>query len=592
MCGMVRRRELLSTVAAGGVFGSALTTFQGRARAVGSDGPTMSHESTHGYRGERVQLVEADPEFGFNFAYWLATPETYRGEPVPLLFEMNNADKRDSYEKVKSGAESQVANFGSYQGAWLSKELGVPHLKPVVPTPDGTPIDSKHLTITLDRETMLLDGSEFERLDRQLLRMAEHARQEILTNIDTHEKLIFYGNSSEGTVAERMAAMHPEQILAAAAGGTSIAMLPLEELGNHSLKYPVGIADFESILGKSYDREAHDAVHKFYFLGDEDQTVKERLDMDPHSFPDDMWNDREVYDAATSVFGVDPAKDRFPRCHIAFHKAGVSAQFRIYEGMTHNPAPASHDILEFYRKSIAGEDVSEFGQRLELPFDREVEVAFEKVESTTVRAQFDVTGEWPPPVGLVSYDWTFGDGASGSGRPVFNEYTDPGTYEVTVSMETAHGQRAERSFAYTAEQPVFALESVELSAEEVDVGQPVTLTATVTNAGTTAGEIPVQFAVDGTVQGNTMVELDVDESKNAEFQWTFDEPGEYQFSLNGEPAGSVTVESAATPTEVTSAMTPTTTETPGQPGLGVVSTIAGIGSAVSYLLFRDRSDQD
>jgi hypothetical protein len=49
---------------------------------------------------------------------------------------------------------------------------------------------------------------------------------------------------------------------------------------------------------------------------------------------------------------------------LARDTAGVEAQFRVYEGVGHTPRPAKEDIVEFHRRSIEGDDVSEFGQRL------------------------------------------------------------------------------------------------------------------------------------------------------------------------------------------------------------------------------------
>lgn len=685
----------------------------GRTRSATTELPA-SHESTAGKRDDRVQLVEADPEFGFNFSYWLATPESYRSEPVPLLFEMNNADEEDSYEKVKFDRAKKQINTLGFQGAWLSEELGVPHIKPIVPRPNGDPIDATHWTILLDRETMLLDSTEYERLDRQLLRMADHARQEVLTDLMTHEKLLFYGNSSEGVVAERMAAMHPERIIAAAGGGLNgFVLLPFEELGGHTLNYPVGVADFDAILGKPYDRDAHDGVDMFYFQGGQDP--KNRLKMES-GFGGQLWNDRQVYDAARAVYGADIVAERFPRCHIAFEKAGIDAQFRIYPEMTHDPRPASHALLDFYQKSIAGEDVSEFGQRLELPLDREPIVASRAPANDGINLEVTVSGGWLPPEGLVSYSWSVGGEAAAAGRNATINVDGPGAYKLALEMKTAHGQRAKTTKTVT----VYGISDLQWSTDELVPGKPLSATLTIENpldrsvtetlgfrqvtpevgpithpkeitigpgetrtvsidgklkrpgehvlvlgdnpvSGTVTvlgspwkpvsfiAEVPEEPVTVGTtveiivhvvftesqplgvpqgeefgfplrVNGETANGSDVEvgdyTTRTVTFDLLFSEPGDYRLttrccgSLYPEPIelGEVIVEPkpTSTPTEAptvtpspTSSQTDTrtqtsisepeadTTETPGQPGLGIISAIAGIGSAVSYLLYRD-----
>lgn len=704
---MVNRRDLLSSISTVSILGSAWGLTTGRVGASSTIGINASHESTGGKRDDRVQLVEADPEFGFNFSYWLATPESYRDGPVPLLFEMNNADEEHSYEEVKfDRAKAQITET-SRQGAWLSEELGVPHLKPIVPRPNGDPIDATHWTILLDRETMLLESTKYERLDRQLLRMADHARQEVLTDLTTHEKLLFYGSSSEGVVAERMAAMHPEQIIAATGSGLNgFVLLPFKELGGHTLNYPVGVADYENILGKVYDRDAHDGVDMFYIQGGQDP--KNRLKME-NGFGGHLWNDRQVYDAARAVYGADIVEERFPRCHIAFEKAGIDAQFRVYPDMTHNPNPASHDLLNFYEKSIAGEDVSEFGQRLELPLDREPVIVSQEQTAEAINVEFEVSGSWPPPEGLVTYSWTFGDGETDSGLRATHTFGSTGEYNVTLSMETAHGQRGENTATVT----IYDVTNIQWSSKEILPGESASVTATVENPlqesktvklvlargpeqgrfiahskevtfepgesrsvdiGGVLGkpgeyalvvgdmalknritvlgdpnkrvsfvsEVPDEPIRPGTtvpitvhvvftdnvkagskfgfplrINGETVDGRDVEvqpySSATVTFEQTFQEPGEYQLSTRccgdlypspidlgiivvKEPTPSPKPTAAPSPTATETETTTTSmpndsqTETPGQPGFGVISTLAGFGSAVGYLLSRNDSD--
>lgn len=487
---MIGRRAFLSGITAAGLAGTA-----GRAAASsgwGTEGyPVAANHDTYPFRrdNDRVQFVDADPESGFNYPYYLATPERFRSEPVPLMVEMNNAGKGQGVEDLEDPVRDQITRF-ELQGPWLSEELGVPHLIPVVPRPDGDPVDSTHETISLDRTTMLHDGTDIERLDLQLLRMADHARERALSDRETHERLIFYGNSSGGVVGERMAAMHPEEILAVAAGGLNgFVVLPFEELGGMTLNYPVGTADFEAILGKPYDPESHSEVNMFYFQGSDDE--KNRLPMSDRGDPD-VWNDQDVLEAARAVYGSDMVEDRFPRCHIAYRAAGIDAQFRVYQGMGHNPEPASHDLREFLRRSIEGEDVSGFGQRLEVPLDQKPAVSGWETGESGLSVELGVSVAYPPPAGLVSYQWAFGDGTTGTGLPVTHTYETPGDYEVTLAVETPSGQRVERTTEVRYEADPTPTEMAtstptESRTETTGEGPGFGALATLAGAGTAAG---------------------------------------------------------------------------------------------------------
>lgn len=177
---MVNRRELLSTAASGTLVGSAIGFGVGRVRGAGKPPVSPNHDEYPFRRNDdRVQLVDADPEFGFNYPYYLAAPEDFRSEPVPLMVEMNNAGRGQDLDTLKDRVKDQITRF-ELQGPWLSEELGVPQLIPVVPWPDGDPVNRSHIPINLNRNAMLLEGTDLDRMDLQVLSMADHARQRVL----------------------------------------------------------------------------------------------------------------------------------------------------------------------------------------------------------------------------------------------------------------------------------------------------------------------------------------------------------------------------------------------------------------------------
>ncbi len=52
-------------------------------------------------------------------------------------------------------------------------------------------------------------------------------------------------------------------------------------------------------------------------------------------------------------------------------------------------------------------------------------------------------------VGILSYEWDFGDGATGTGKTITYKYTDAGTYTVTLTVEDASGNQAIDTLAVT-----------------------------------------------------------------------------------------------------------------------------------------------
>ncbi|OLT24192.1 hypothetical protein BJF82_13400 [Kytococcus sp. CUA-901] len=73
-------------------------------------------------------------------------------------------------------------------------------------------------------------------------------------------------------------------------------------------------------------------------------------------------------------------------------------------------------------------------QDVTVVFENESPMAEFTVESTSLTASFDATGSSDPDGEIVSYDWDFGDGESGTGATVDHTYAEAGTYTVSLTV--------------------------------------------------------------------------------------------------------------------------------------------------------------
>lgn len=496
-------------------------------------------------RAQRVQRVEPDPGSGFHHPYYLATPESYRAGPVPVLVEANNADETRSREEELKIAKNQ-SRVLSFQGAWLSEMLGVPHLKTAFREPAGDASTEQIESVQLDRTAMQLEDTDLARLDLQTLRMVEHAKETVLADqiegvaaSSLDDQFIMYGNSSEAQFAYRVALMHPEETLAIACSAVNgTVVLPLERLADRSLKYEVGIADFESLVGNPFDPEAFDEVNKFLIQGGEDP--KRRLLMDKEeALRRNAWDDEQIYETARIVFGPRMVEDRLPRCHIAFDKADVSGQFRVYPEMPHGDRQALHDIFEFFDRSIEGEDVSDFGQRLRLPFDRTITLQ-QTNPGVGDELQFGISGLFPPPEGLVTYEWHVDDGRSSSGPAASFTFDESGEYDITLGIETAHGQSGRLGISLLGDGSSFAAFQYAVDAPEPRylaegreflVDESATFGVDVANIGAVPGQRRLEFIVGGEMMASREVQLNPSNSTTITFEHSFGKEGEVEVHI-------------------------------------------------------------
>lgn len=299
-------------------------------------------------------FVEAEPDAGFHYPYYLFTPPPQSDETVPIIVEPNNTGEvSDDLEIHRERAEMILEGGISKQ---LSEQLNIPLLIPVFPRPAREPVDGMHYIHALDRETLQIPEGPLERVDLQLLRMTEHARGVVLgdTDYSFSDQLMLNGFSASGNFVDRFAVLHPDRVLSVSAGGLNgMALLPLEEADGQTLPFHVGIADVEELIGKSVDIEALDKMNQFLYMGAEDEN-----DTIPY---DDAWTDDDLRQTALDVYGEDMIEDRFPRCEKAYEEAGVEARFEIYEDAGHSPHHAREDILEFHGQSLAEVELDEIG---------------------------------------------------------------------------------------------------------------------------------------------------------------------------------------------------------------------------------------
>jgi len=234
--------------------------------------------------GLEPTLVEANPGAGFNYPYYLYAPSRPSdSDPGSILVQPNNSGRTtDEFETQRQSAQNRIEGGISRT---VSDRLSVPLLVPVFPRPQSDPVDWRHYVHALDRQTMQISDGPLERLDLQLLRMVDHARDLLSErSYAVDDQILLNGYSAAGNFVDRFAVLHPDRVRSVTAGGLNgMAMLPLEEAEGHTLEFHIGIADVEELTGEAVDLDALDEVDQFLFMGGQDGN-----DTIPY---DDAWSE-------------------------------------------------------------------------------------------------------------------------------------------------------------------------------------------------------------------------------------------------------------------------------------------------------------
>jgi len=300
-------------------------------------GCSESHDGT-------LTLVSPKAGDPYHFPYYLYIPDhAPASAKTYVIIEPNNSgfaddDLRNHRKKAKNTASNDY-----YLGNYVAKSLGYPLIVPVFPREESR---WRIYTHALDRDVMLQKGNPLERIDRQLIEIFRDARERLLEkNIRTEDQFLLTGFSASGTFANRFTVMHPDQVLAVAAGGLNgLLMLPCDSLQKELLPYPIGTGDLERISGQEFQQALFDKTPQFYFMG--------ALD-DNDALPFDDAFDPNEREQISRLLGKQMLPDRWNRCKRIYDTLHVDATIRTYPEVGHkHPQEIKEEIVQFFRAAI------------------------------------------------------------------------------------------------------------------------------------------------------------------------------------------------------------------------------------------------
>ncbi|WP_372947542.1 hypothetical protein [Mariniphaga sp.] len=293
--------------------------------------------------GELI-FTEVRPESGFNFPYFLFIPDkmSVQNEQV-LIVEPNNSGFVDDDLQKHIEKAQRTASREFYTGNYVARKLQYPLLVPVFPR---ARTNWKIYTHAFDRDLAHQKNNELERIDLQLLAMVEDAKKKLSEKgFLLNEKFLMTGFSASGTFVNRFTAIHPEKVLAAAAGGLNgLVMIPLSELENESLNFPLGVNDFQNLFGKPFNTDAFKNTPQFLFMGELD---------DNDAIPYEDGYDLDERELVFNLLGEEMQPARWQKCREIYEKENVNATIKTFPGIDHEqPESVKNEIVEFFKNHI------------------------------------------------------------------------------------------------------------------------------------------------------------------------------------------------------------------------------------------------
>lgn len=292
----------------------------------------------------RVRRFAADPGAGYHADFYLyvapqARREARAGRPVTLLVQPNNSGTNSD----DPGVHRRDAWWTGFGRKPIADRLGVALLVPAFVRPAE---DWRIYTHALDRDVLTTTRRDLARLDLQLLAMVERARGALSADgLPSDPRILIQGFSASGMFANRFAALHPERVLAVAAGspgGWPIA--PAARWRGEALPYPIGVADLEELTGRRFDEAAYRAMPQLLVLGalDDNDSVDFR----------DGWDEQPAAQV-DRLFGKDP-QARWGVAEQIYREAGAQARFLRVAGIGHERKRLQEHTTRFFADVLDG----------------------------------------------------------------------------------------------------------------------------------------------------------------------------------------------------------------------------------------------
>jgi pimeloyl-ACP methyl ester carboxylesterase len=282
----------------------------------------------------RISMHSARESAGFYSPYLLYMPKKVRA-PF-LLAAPNNTGFVTSDPELLAADGACTAE----RTAALADHLGIPLLVPLFPRP-SVPGEEESLYLhALTRASLLTRITEYARVDLQFIAMLDDAAS-ALANQGTKvsRRILLTGFSASGSFASRFAMLHPDRVLAVAAGSPGgWPIVPVAKDGGSALPYPVGIDDLKSLTGTTPALSSLRRVAWFFLLGDRDAN-----DSVPYRDSFSKADESLIF----QQFGSSPVT-RWKDAERLYRGNGLDARFKLYPGVGHEVSREMQDDIDAF----------------------------------------------------------------------------------------------------------------------------------------------------------------------------------------------------------------------------------------------------
>lgn len=278
----------------------------------------------------RIKFISYDYEKGINISSIVAIPLT-ENISKNMIFEANNMESEKNSDILSQGIDTLRR-----LSILTQEEPGI-IVVPLIPSYKDAPYFQQ-----LSKECFDLPKDDLlYRVDEQIVRMIAKTKNMVLNEfgINLDNKIFLNGYSSSGVFAQRFSLLHPEMIDTVCIGGAS-GSIPVP---SYDLDYPLGVKDYEELMGKKFDFEQYKDIKFRYYVGEYETFKKSNCRYDDNGefapMHDMSYFNRsvpvDVGKKQRELFGKDMF-ERANRTVQVLKSLGLNIEHHIIKGRGHN----------------------------------------------------------------------------------------------------------------------------------------------------------------------------------------------------------------------------------------------------------------
>lgn len=278
----------------------------------------------------RIKFISYDYEKGINISSIVAVP-LIENISINMIFEANNMESEKNSDILSQGIDTLRR-----LSILTQEEPGI-IVVPLIPSYKDAPYFQQ-----LSKECFDLPKDDLlYRVDEQIVRMIAKTKNMVLNEfgINLDNKIFLNGYSSSGVFAQRFSLLHPEMIDTVCIGGAS-GSIPVP---SDDLDYPLGVKDYEELMGKKFDFEQYKDIKFRYYVGEYETFKKSNCRYDDNGefapMHDMSYFNRsvpvDVGKKQRELFGKDMF-ERANRTVQVLKSLGLNIEHHIIKGRDHN----------------------------------------------------------------------------------------------------------------------------------------------------------------------------------------------------------------------------------------------------------------